>query len=113
MPEKLTLPCSRSNSITLFWSQSKRMEIPQSLESWRGVGINLITCLALSKTASAFITDEFVSNRMTPNLFMAASDFIESNYDRPDLIRRCENTGRQPDGTFRESSDGFVGGRCT
>ena len=89
------------------------MEIPQSLESSRGVGINLIACLALSKTASAFITDEFVSNKMTPYLFMAGSDFIKSGNDRADIIRRGENTGRQPDGTFRESSDGFVGRRGT
>src|ERR1035437_5738337 len=113
MPEKSTWPCSRSISIAFFWFQSKRMEVPQSLESWRGVGINLIACLALSNTASAFIADEFVSNRMTPNSFMAGSNFIKSGNDRADIIRRGENTGRQPDGTFRESSNGFMGRRGT
>jgi hypothetical protein len=60
IPAISTFARSKFASITLFKFQSKRKEMPQSLESSRGVGISLTFCLARTRTASACIAEELV-----------------------------------------------------
>ncbi len=91
--------------------QSKRKARPQSLDSSRGVGINLAASPALKSTASACMADELLWNRTTPNLFMRTGHLFQRADHFLHILQGGRESGCQADGAFRERADRPMRGR--